>query len=386
MYAQEWDQTGFIIAGDFTGVGGKFHQNLARLNWDGSVDASFTSNVDGVVYYLRQAWTGSTNNQMLVAGEFGQANGLVRTSLARFNMDSSVFPFVKYSLDGSFNPQVTKGDGTVAKVMMAEAGDNAPHNIILGGIFDKINGTGGLNSVALLTSAGALAPGFTFTPPSGLSNIQVNAGGSMDTGYVMIGKATHSGQSRGFGWRLTSTGALDTTFANNQSPVANVALFDNEVINGGGGEGPNSQFYLCGNFTNIIDASSSSIPRGRIARFNADGTLDTAWAPVGADGPINALQYQRNGKILIGGSFTSYNSTARHSVARLNPSGSLDTTFDPGTGANGPIYMATNVGSQFAFISGLFTSYNGTPMGSLARIMDKSISFNPAIPYLLLLQ
>jgi len=381
VYAMEWDQSGVLIGGDFTGVNGKWHQNLARLNWDGSVDPAFLHNVDGVVTYLRQAWIDSTHNDMLVAGNFGAADGVGCTSLARYNMNNIIintgpyyYPSTTYSLVYSFKPAVTKADGTLGTVKMAEANDNSPHNIMVGGNFDKVNGTGGLNSVALLTSTGALASGFTFTPPQGLTNIRVNAGGSMGTAYAMVGKATYSGDglTRGFVWQLTSTGALDQSFAIGQSPVPNVALFDDEVINGGGphsdGPGP---FFLCGKFTHVSDLQGFNIPRGYIAKFNANGTLDTTWAPVGANGPINAVDVQKNGKMIIGGAFSQYNSTLRSEVARLNADGSLDSSFDPGSGASvGPVYMVNwDDWNGVAFIGGSFTTYNGAGAPGFVRIL-----------------
>ncbi len=85
VYALEaqWGINGpqLIIGGDFTGVGGKFHQNLARLNPDGSVDDSFVSLVEGQVNAVNTLDGG----QMLVAGNFGQAQGYGCTSLARVN-------------------------------------------------------------------------------------------------------------------------------------------------------------------------------------------------------------------------------------------------------------------------------------------------------------
>ena len=183
--------------------------------------------------------------------------------------------------------------------------------------------------------------------------------------------------------RLLSNGALDTSFATGQSPVPHVVLFDGEVINGG--DLPDGQIFLCGNFTHIIDAQSSSIPRGYIARFTANGLLDTTWAPAGANGPIFSVDTQPNGKILIGGSFTTYNSTARNNVARLNPNGSLDTDFNPGSGANGPVYQISYWGQNKALIGGGFTTYNGTSRPGIARILSVGSSFNPAINYLLLL-
>ncbi len=127
MIALEGTGDGSImIGGDFTGVGGKFHQSLARLNWDGSTDHSFVANVDGVVSSLRLR-----DDKLLLAGHFGMALGVGRTSLARLNTD--------YSLDNSFNPKVTKADGTLAGIRMADVDDSGL--IIIGGHFDTINGS-----------------------------------------------------------------------------------------------------------------------------------------------------------------------------------------------------------------------------------------------------
>ena len=41
------------------------------------------------------------------------------------------------------------------------------------------------------------------------------------------------------------------------------------------------------------------------------------------------LPVQADGKILIGGGFTTIGGVARNRIARLNPDGSLDTGFDP---------------------------------------------------------
>jgi hypothetical protein len=66
--------------------------------------------------------------------------------------------------------------------------------------------------------------------------------------------------------------------------------------------------------------------------------LDTGNPGTGADGTVVAITLQPDGKILIGGDFTSYNGTPRNRVARLNADGSLDMSFNPGTGANSTVY------------------------------------------------
>ena len=53
----------------------------------------------------------------------------------------------------------------------------------------------------------------------------------------------------------------------------------------------------------------------------------------GPNGQINSTAVQADGKIIIGGQFTTYNGTGRNRIARLNADGSLDSGFDPGTGS-----------------------------------------------------
>ena len=56
----------------------------------------------------------------------------------------------------------------------------------------------------------------------------------------------------------------------------------------------------------------------------------------GANMFVETSAIQSDGKIIIVGSFYSYNGTDINRVARLNTDGSLDTTFNPGSGANRP--------------------------------------------------
>ncbi len=65
-------------------------------------------------------------------------------------------------------------------------------------------------------------------------------------------------------------------------------------------------------------------------RLNADGTMDPGYnAGTGIDrnGTIDALILQPDGKLILGGTFSTYNGVARNSLARLNADGSLDTGF-----------------------------------------------------------
>src|SRR3546814_4436221 len=63
----------------------------------------------------------------------------------------------------------------------------------------------------------------------------------------------------------------------------------------------------------------------------ADGTGDTSFASPGINfGTVFAITPQPDGKVLVGGSFSTAGGVARKNAARLNADGTLDTTFvDP---------------------------------------------------------
>ena len=101
----------------------------------------------------------------------------------------------------------------------------------------------------------------------------------------------------------------------------------------------------------------------------ADGELDTTFDPGGgADNRVFAITAQTDDKIIIGGDFLNYDGVARTRVARLNSDGSLDTTFNPGTGPSGSVRIVLAQSDGKIIIGGLFTSYNGTSAGRITRV------------------
>ena len=101
---------------------------------------------------------------------------------------------------------------------------------------------------------------------------------------------------------------------------------------------PDGKVLIGGNFTTY-----NGVARGGIARLNADGSLDNTFLNSGAGVEIGSiiktLTLQPDGKILIGGNFTTYNGVVRGGIARLNTDGSLDNTFlNAGAGANDLVF------------------------------------------------
>ncbi|RZJ64303.1 MAG: hypothetical protein EOO45_18960, partial [Flavobacterium sp.] len=109
---------------------------------------------------------------------------------------------------------------------------------------------------------------------------------------------------------------VDETF-NNGSMGANSGIVDFAIQ-------PDGKIIIVGSFS-----AYNGVTRNRIARLNTDGTLDTSFnAGNSANGAINAVALTNDGKIIVGGGFTTFNGISTKFVARLNNTGTVDTTFN----------------------------------------------------------
>jgi uncharacterized delta-60 repeat protein len=90
---------------------------------------------------------------------------------------------------------------------------------------------------------------------------------------------------------------------------------------------PDGRIVIGGEFTTV-----NGVSRNFVARLNADGSLDTTFLSglAGPDDSVQSLAVQSDGHVLIGGFFTTVGGVSRNNVARLNADGSLDTTFQNG--------------------------------------------------------
>jgi uncharacterized delta-60 repeat protein/uncharacterized repeat protein (TIGR01451 family) len=147
---------------------------------------------------------------------------------------------------------------------------------------------------------------------------------------------------------------------------------------------PNGAIVAGGAFT-----VANSVTRNRLARLNADGSLDYGFAssPGQANDTIRALALQSDGRILIGGDFTTYDGSSRNHFARVNLDGTLDWQFDPGSGLDHSAYAVvetftdTNQTVRKILVGGSFTLANGVPRNYVAQFNDDGsvdLGFNAA--------
>jgi uncharacterized delta-60 repeat protein len=111
------------------------------------------------------------------------------------------------------------------------------------------------------------------------------------------------------------------------------SLFDSSFQIGAGANGAvnailvqqDGKILVGGEFTVIAGQTNAYL-----ARLNSDGQLDASFGS-GTDGIVNRLLQLPDGKILVAGEFTNLQGVARHGLGRLLTNGLVDLSFDAGT-------------------------------------------------------
>jgi uncharacterized delta-60 repeat protein len=174
-----------------------------------------------------------------------------------------------------------------------------------------------------------------------------------------------AGQPRDSIGRLNPDGTLDMSF--NPGATKNFGAFVNNLV-----VQPDGKILIGGWFTTLAGQ-----PGYNIGRLNADGMLDGSFRGA-ADHIVYCLALQNDGKIIVGGSFTFLNEP-RDRIGRLNPDGTLDRNFNPG--ANGPVFCLAVQPDGKILVGGQFTRLAGQPRNYLGRLNpDGSLdpNFDPA--------
>mgnify|MGYP003538300011 FL=1 len=100
------------------------------------------------------------------------------------------------------------------------------------------------------------------------------------------------------------------------------------------------------------------IPSNRIIRLNSDGSVDNTFINGnGFDETVLTIQIQSDGKILVGGEFSNYNDISYPFFIRLNSDGSVDNTFVTGTGFNSFVTTIVLQSDGKILVGGDFSSY-----------------------------
>ena len=377
-----------IIGGTFTSYNGNNVNRIARLNSNGTLDLTFSiglgfdSDVNSIAI--------QPDGKILIGGFFSSYNNQSSNRLVRLNSDGTLdysFSIGSGILNGIINKVLVKSD---SKILIggtfldfngvqirgiAQLFPNGSIDLSFNSFFSSAQ----ILDFAIQSDGKVIISGQVSIPnQSSRSILRINPDGSIDgsfesqSGGVNVnrisiqpdGKVLFSQGRGGFG-RLNSDGSSDNSFSR---PFPNDFIESIQVDS-------NGKIFIAGNFTQVYSRMV-----GRIARLNPDGDLDNNFNPsFGPNGFINVSAIQADGKILIGGTFNFYNGLSKNNIVRLNPNGSLDLDFNTGVGFNSSVRDIKIQSDGKILVAGSFTSYNGQTSRSLIRLnQDGSIdsSFN----------
>ena len=223
-----------------------------------------------------------------------------------------------------------------------------------------IPGTEQVGSLAIgfPTSGITNNPQFCYDLGGGFNN-QAEAAVEDSSGRIIFGGlfTSYSGVSFNRIVRVNSDASIDNTF--NIGTGFNDAVYDVELQADG-------KIMVGGFFS-----SYSGVSFEKIVRLNVNGSIDNTFnIGIGFNNSVFVIKPQSDGKILVGGSFTEYNDFFYPYLIRLNSNGSIDETFNLGSSLNGTVYDIILQSDGKKIILGDFTTVNGNSHVRIVRLND----------------
>ncbi len=259
------------------------------------------------------------------------------------------------AVDPTFSPTISF-DPDVRVVAVQPDG-----KVLVGGLFTRVNEVA-RQSLARLNTDGTLDGSFVDPQLNG----RAFALGIKSNGFVIVGGAFQflGGANRNGFAQINSNGVVDFSYPNS----TNSMLGADDGVYAMTFQPSDGKALVAGRFTSINQTN-----RTGLARINADGNPDLTFSNLLADADVKVLAVQpSDGKILVGGSFRTLNSSARTNLARLNLNGSVDTNF---TAQFGPGPDGFSLISALAvqpdgkiLVGGIFGSINGIARTNIARL------------------
>jgi uncharacterized delta-60 repeat protein len=341
-----------LVGGAFSAIAGATRHAIARLNVDGTVDATFVSPFSvGTQVPLVIAMALQPDGRILVGG-----NGLNVGGQNRF--------LVRLLADGSLDPSFTvlpmnASAGVEAITLLADG------RFYIGGDYGSI-GAVTTRTLTRMLADGTVDPSFAinaFLVSGRALSIVVQPDGQVVAGGDYFATLTSGGPTYGYLMRFSSTGVVDTTFDPMFSTSGIVPSVKSVV------RSPDGTFYAGGVFGPIDGAAGPPL-----VRFSAAGDRIPAFAPgIQGFGDVHALALDASGRLLVTGNLyfpgTGPSNERRH-IARLDP---VTGAFDAFYPANGLENMGNALAVQpdgKVIVAGRFFQVSGVDRWRIARLLD----------------
>ncbi|TGE20472.1 T9SS type A sorting domain-containing protein [Hymenobacter aquaticus] len=287
-----------VIGGLFTTVNGNSSPSIARLLTDGSFDGSFINQVSGTPFISVIA--AQADGGLLIGSTGAGATLGGRTSYLHRLLPNG-------QLDGTYMQAI--GSGPSSAVSTISTLPDGRHYV--GGGFSRFNNTP-TESVVRLLPAGGFDPSFALFVPVG-GNRSITKLVPLANDALLVGGifSSYGGVARNNLVWLNANGSVNTTLTT------------------GLGSGAIAELAVQPNGRILVGASGGQlvggVNQGSLFRLLADGTLDNSFVagPELVTGTIRSIVVQPDGKFVIGGSFAQVGPQVRPAIARLTASNVL---------------------------------------------------------------
>ncbi|MBC7487675.1 MAG: T9SS type A sorting domain-containing protein [Cytophagaceae bacterium] len=311
----------FFILGGFTSYNGNTVPGIAKVNADGSFDATFSLGSTPPDYAIQNADLLS-DGKLIVSGQFTTINGVAKKYLARLSEDGV--------LDPSFEANLT-----VQKLLKGIQSDG---KIIIYSYpnLTRVNADGSPDATfTTIGLSGGYYPAETIILPNDKLIVYLPGPAPKVAGY-------------------NADGIIDPSFQQGTLGSGGVTVMKVKADN---------KIFIAGNFTNYLSSG-----RGGMVLINTDGTVDLSFLQAanyslthisilydnklvvshasglallsatgslvfnfknekGANASVRALVVQADDKIVLAGAFSIYNQKPAIKVVRINADGSIDPSF-----------------------------------------------------------
>ncbi len=310
---------------------------LADFNGDGKPDLLATGDAAGGRVSIRMG-NGAGGFTPAAVPEVAVGAGSYLVKVADFNGDGKM-DFATGN-DSTVSIRLGNGLGGFTSPQVAEV----PVGLIVGALtIGDFNNDGRPDFAAVIND------------PNGTSHVAVRLGNCTSTTATPTPTPTPSPTPTPTPTPVPGpTPVLDTGFDPNANGTVGVIVVQ-----------PDGKILIGGAFTTVAPNGGAAVTRNRIARFNPDGTLDTAFDP-NANGQVAAIAVQADGRVLAGGLFTAIGGQTRNALARLNAVTGVPDSFDPN--AAGSVSAIAVQSDGKILIGGNFQSINLQPRSRLARV------------------
>lgn len=342
-----------LVAGSLSvTINGHLQKQLIRLNSNGSLDTTFDFGFTGFSSPNHQIYKVAIqpDGKVLAAGNFTAFNGIQQGLIIRFNTDGSK--------DASFN--IGTGATGSAGSSLRDIVIQPDGKILVAGTYVSWNGQA-LGSIHRINADGSLDTSFVL----GVSSTYISRIAFQSDGKIAaIGNFAINGIAQII-TKLNSDGSLDATFVN--KPITNaVNCLDVQA----------DDKILIGGFLQSYD----EVKKNSFARIETNGNLDNTFnLNTGLNNQVNTIALQTDGKTLLGGDFTTFDGVSQNSIIRINDDGTKDNLLVIGSGFNNSVKNIKVQADDKILVGGSFTTFNGTTANSLIRLNNdgtQDSSFN----------